>query len=206
MNISSIILAIAKALTGNRSTTQAMWRKHLLMPAGGKKNPSGSGIWDGSINYAAELDIEQEETTEGQNPLDQKGGDKAKEFSISVQVNKIADGTDPLKTYKKWQDSLGKKGYFYIGKKPIDKSMYMLKQVDFSCSNTDFAADGMPYRADITLTFTEDVVEKRAGQEIKAAAEAGTTKKTATKSAKKSEKKEKKVATWDIKKGGWSDE
>lgn len=198
MNLNNLAAAF-----NTRSHATAMWRTHLLFPAGGKIAPMGSGIWDGSLNYSSELDIEQEETTEGQNPLDKKGGELAKEFSIRVQVNKIADGTSPLATYKKWQDSLGKKGYFFIGGAPIDNSMYILKRVEISFSNVDIAADGSPYRADIMLSFVEDVVQKKVDAEIKEQAAAGDTKKTVSKAAKKAEKQ---TATWDIKKGKWSDE
>ncbi len=197
MNPSTIAAALNK-----RSLATAMWRAHLLLPAGGKIAPMGSGTWDGTLTYTSELDIEQEETTEAQNPLDKKGGDVAKEFSIRVDVNKIADGSTPLVVYKGWQCDLGKKGYFFIGNIPIDSSMYILKQVEISFNNKDIAADGSPYRADIMLTFVEDVVQKKVDAEIKEKAAEGDTKKTASKSAKKAEKS----ATWDIKKGKWSDE
>lgn len=179
MNLNSIAAAL-----NARSQATAMWRTHLLLPAGGKIAPAGSGIWKGTLTYTSELNIEQEETTEGQNPLDNKGGDIPKEFFIQVEVNKIADGTNPLATYKKWQDSLGKKGYFFIGNTPIDTSMYILRQVEISFSNKDIAADGSPYRADIMLTFNEDVVQKKVDAEIKETAAA-----TVSKAAKKAEKK-----------------
>lgn len=171
------------AAINSRSLATAMWRTHLLLPAGGKLAPAGSGIWDGVLNYSAGLEVTQEETTEGQNPLDKKGGDKPKDFSIRVEVNKIADGTSPLFTYKKWQNSLGKKGYFFIGNLPLDLSMYILKRVEFSYSNKDIAANGEPYRAEIILSFVEDVVQKKADNAIK-----DDTKKTPSKAAKNAEK------------------
>lgn len=198
-----MINRIAQAVNA-RSLAPAMWRTHLLLPAGGKIAPMGSGIWDGILNYSAGLDITQEETTEGQNPLDKKGGDKQKDFSIRVEVNKLADGTNPLLTYKHWQASLGKKGYFFVGNVPIDKSMYILKRVELSYANKDIAADGSPFRAEIILSFVEDVIQKKVDAEIKEEQQkpAEKSKKTVSKSAKKAEK----TATWDIKKGGWSDE
>lgn len=169
------------------SPAQAMWGLHLLMPPG-KYDEVSSGIWDGVITYSSEIDAEQQETTEAQNPIDQKGGDKQKSFSITVQVNKLATGQDPLLIYSLWVAEIGKCYPFFIGALPIDTSNYRLKSVGMSFQNADIAPDGAAFRIDINLDFEEDIILRKK----KETNESGDTKKTASnvgasKAAKKTE-------------------
>lgn len=140
------------------SLTQALWGDHILSPAGSIVSGFSSGIWDGNLRLSSELEVEQLESTEAQNPLDVKGGDKAQEFQIALQVSRLGTGANPVSVAKEWQKSLGKSNLFFVGGKPISTSQFILKQVDFGFSFEDTAVDGSPLRCDITLTFTEDTV------------------------------------------------
>lgn len=135
----------------------AMWGTHLLLPPG-RANIASAGIWDGVLNYTSELEAEQQETAEAQNPLETKGGDKQKEFTISVQVNKYATGQNPVDVHQSWMRSLGKTNYFFVGAMPLSRSRFMLTGVEFHFTNRDIAADGSVYRADIFLSFAEDIL------------------------------------------------
>lgn len=169
--------------------TQAMWGSHLFMLPG-TKSKNSSGTWDGQFSYKAECDVQQQETTEAQNPINNTGEDKQKSFSIRIVVNKLADGLDPLVVHKSLCASQGKKSYFYIGSKPIDSSYYFLKGVELHYSNIDIAPDGTPYRADITLSFIEDVImrkEKSKGVSTTSSGKKSAAKVGASKDAKKAE-------------------
>ncbi len=135
----------------------AMWGAYLLLPPG-RANTASAGIWDGVLNYASELEAEQQETAEAQNPLEAKGGDKQKQFTISVQVNKYATGQNPVDVHQAWMRGLGKSNYFFVGALPISSSRFMLESVELHFSNRDIAADGSVYRADIHLSFVEDTL------------------------------------------------
>lgn len=137
---------------------QAMWGEHILMPAGSSLGIVSSGIWDGHLPYAAELDVEQQETTEAQNPLDVKGGDKPREFMINIQVSTLATGQNPVVVYNAWERDCGKSYYFFVGAVPIDTSQYILREVSLHISYADTAADGTPLRAEISLSFMEDSI------------------------------------------------
>lgn len=141
-----------------RNISTAFWGTHLLAPAGRNLSIFYAGTWDGVLNYTRESDIEQQETTEAQNPLDYKGADKEKSFSITVTVNKLATGHDPLSVYKDWARDLGKKSRFFVGLVPIDTSAYILQRVEMQYQNADIAVSGAAYRMTITLTFAEDTL------------------------------------------------
>lgn len=143
------------------------WGKHLLMPACARLDSIASGIWDGKLNITRELDIEEQSTTEAQNPLDEKGGDKPREFSITVMVFRNATGSSPLTVYHSWWKDLGKCNYFFQGIQPIDTSQYILKHIAIDCGVQDFDANGEMYRADITLDFVEDIILKIVSQKLK---------------------------------------
>lgn len=147
------------------SPAQAMWGLHLLMPPG-KYDIASSGIWDGIITHTSELDIEQQDTTEAQNPLDVKGGDKQKSFSINVQVNKLATGQDPLSVYASWVRDIGKSYPFFIGAVPIDASVYRLQSVNLSFQNADIAPNGAAFRVDIALDFEENTILRVASKGV----------------------------------------
>lgn len=179
---------------------QAMWGLHLLMPAGKSYGAISSGMWDGAITYTSEIDAEQQETTEAQNPLDVKGGDKQRSFSITVEVNKLATGQDPLTVHALWCTSIGKTAPFFLGTIPLDGSKYRLKSVNLNLQNAYFAPDGSVYRATIGLDFEEDTILRITSKGVEDTEDATgdkkksgtTTKKTAsnvgaTKAAKQSE-------------------
>lgn len=147
---------------------QCLWGLHLMCVPGSTLDIVGSGTWDGRLQYSTELDVEQELTTEAQNPLDVKGGDKPREFEIRVIAETLATGQDPLGVYKSWMRDLGKANYFFLGAMPLDRSMYILRKVEYRMVNADIAADGTPRRAEITLTFAEDTVLKVANKDVKA--------------------------------------
>ena len=151
---------MAAETTAKACSSQAMWGSHIFALPGTNASNS-SGAWDGQFSYKAELDVEQQETTEAQNPILNKGEEKQKSFAIRVIVNTLADGLDPLKVHKSLCDSAGKKARFYIGAKPIDKSYYFLQSVDLRFSNIDISAGGKPYRAEIELQFVEDTVQRK---------------------------------------------
>lgn len=174
------------------SPAQAMWGPHLLMPAGATLGVVSSGIWNGILPFSAELDVEQQETTEAQNPLDVKGGDKPREFSIDIQVSTLATGQSPVTVYNAWQRDQGKSYYFFVGALPIDDSQYILREIEYSHTYFDTAADGSPIRADMRLTFVEDTILSIVSKEEKEPSDAA---------KKKSPKAQKApVADFDLKK------
>ncbi len=162
----------------------AMWGSYLLLPPG-RANVASAGIWDGVLNYASELEVEQQETAEAQNPLESKGGDRQKQFSLSVQVNKYATGQNPVDVHQSWMRSLGKTNYFFVGALPISPSRFMLTGVELHFTNRDIAADGSVYRADIYLTFAEDILLRVPCNDAKA--DKSAVKVGAKKAAKKAE-------------------
>ena len=170
---------------------QAMWGTHLLMPAGSKLGVVSSGIWNSRINYTAELDVEQQETTEAQNPLDVKGGDKPREFTIDTEVSTLGTGQSPVAVYNSWHRDLGKSHYFFVGLAPIDMSQYILKTIEYSHTYWDTSAYGTPIRADIRLTFVEDTVLSIISKEEKEPSDA---------TKKKSPKSQAPGADFDLKK------
>lgn len=175
-----------------QSPVNAMWGDFLLFPPGKAYGKASAGIWDGVFNYTAELDAEQLETTEAQNPIDTKGGDKQKEFAIRVEANKYATGQNPLSIYKRWIEALGQAARFYIGLAPIDGSRYILQRVNLDFGKEDIAADGSPFRVFIDLEFIENTILRKSSNGVEDKEENGekTNKKTASKvGAKKAEKK-----------------
>lgn len=140
------------------SLSQAMWGPHLLMPAGGKLSILSSGIWDGYLLTSSEMDVEQLESTEAQNPLDVKGGDKPIEFAIQVEVSKLGTGSDPIVVSKQWKRSLGKSYLFFVGLLPLSTSQFILKSVELYFGYDDTASDGSPLRCTLALEFAEDTV------------------------------------------------
>lgn len=142
----------------------AMWGPYLLLPPG-RANRASAGIWDGKLNFTSEREAGQQEAVEAQNPLEPKEGDKQKQFSLAVQVNKYATGQDPVDVHHAWMLSLGKSHWFFVGALPISSSRFMLEAVEFHFSNRDLAADGSVYRADLHLSFIENTLlrSSRAG-------------------------------------------
>ena len=155
-----------------------------------------SGIWDGKLNYKAEIDATQQDTTEAQNPINNTKEDKQKTFSIRVEVNKLATGQNPLEVHKALSESLGQKAYFFIGGSPIDKSYYFLKSVELRYSNIDISRNGSPYRAEIMLEFVEDVV-MRVEQEKAKETTTKDGKKTASKVSPSKAAKKAEAKIWD---------
>lgn len=174
----------------------AMWGTYLLLPPG-RANIASEGIWDGVLSYASELEAEQQETAEAQNPLEVKGGDKQKQFSISVQVNKYATGQNPVDVHQAWMRSLGKSNYFFVGALPISRSRFMLQSVELHFTNLDLAADGSVYRADIYLSFAEDILLRVPCDTVEETEEGG--KSAAKVGAKKAAKKAEASSVFDAK-------
>ncbi len=142
------------------------WGTHVFIAPGTTGDSLGAGIWDRTFQFHSELNIEQSESTEAQNPLMQRGGDRPKEFSISVQVLKQATGQAPLSVYKSWMKSLGKKHPFFIGMLPINSSRYILRGVELHFVNQDIHPSGEPYHATITLHFSEDTLLEVPNQDV----------------------------------------
>ena len=162
----------------------ALWGLHYLAPAGHIADILSSGIWDGKFNHTRELDAEQIETTEAQNPLDVKGGDKPREFSITVEVNKRATGQSPLTVYHAWHNDLGKSNYFLVGVQPLDSSQYILKSLRLHMERDDFDAHGTAWHATLTLGFVENAVLAIVTKKLKEEKD----RKGASKAAKKAKK------------------
>lgn len=160
----------------------ALWGKRFVAPAGHIADILSSGIWDGRFQHTRELDAEQLESTEAQNPLDVKGGDKPREFSITVEVNKRATGQSPISVYHEWHRDLGKSNYFLVGVQPLDSSQYILKSLGFHMEASDFDAHGQPWHATLTLGFVENAILKIVTKKIKEEKD----RKGASKAAKKS--------------------
>lgn len=146
------------ALNSITKNVAGFWGAHVLISPGHAAAQASAGVWDRTIVRHDELEAGQLESTEAQNPLDLKGGDKPREFSISVQVNAIANKQNPLAVYKAWQRDLGKSNLFFIGDIPYHTSRYILQRVEFAFANRDIHAMGTPFRGDINLTFTEDTM------------------------------------------------
>ncbi len=181
--------------TKSGAAAQAMWGSHLFaLPGNNSRNSSGA--WDGQFSYKSELDVEQQETTEAQNPINSTGEDKQKSFSIRVEVNRLAGGLDPLAVHKSLCSSMGKKSRFYIGSTPIDKSTYFLKDVELHYSNGDIAPDGTPFRADITLSFVEDVIMRKEQEKSKEPTTTENGKKSASKVGANKDAKKAEIERW----------
>ncbi len=169
------------------------WGEHIFV-APGTGDGCGAGIWDRTFQFHSELNVEQSESTEAQNPLMRRGGDRPKEFCITVQALKQATGQTPLEVYKSWMRSLGRKYPFFIGLIPINSSRYILRSVELHFVNKDIHASGEPYRATITLEFAEDTlldVPNKDAEDDEPADKDGKSKKKSAKNvgAKKGEKK-----------------
>lgn len=150
MSLTGIINRLAPA--------QAMWGLHLIMPAGSTLDCVSSGVWDGELTLSDELDAERLEATEAEAPIHIFAPDKARDFSITLQISQLATGQPPITVIHQWMQDLGKSYYFLLGAIPLSTSQYILKTVEFSFSYTDTAADGSPLRATVTLSFAEDTV------------------------------------------------
>lgn len=185
----------AKTTKKSSAPAQAMWGEHLFMLPGNNSRHS-SGSWDGQFSYKAECDMQQQETTEAQNPINNTGEDKQKSFSVRLTVNKLADGLDPLEVHKSLCASQGKKSRFFIGAEPIDKSYYFLKGVELRFSNIDIAQDGKPYRAEITLSFVEDVIMRTEKKENSVYTTESGSKSASKVGASKSAKESAKESIW----------
>ncbi len=154
------------SLVNRAKYVAGFWGLHVFVAPGTTGDFLGAGIWDRTFQFRSELDVEQSESTEAQNPLTKKGGDRPKEFSISVQVLKQATGQSPLAVYKSWMRSLGKKYPFFIGLLPINSSRYILRGVELHFVNKDIHASGEPYHAAITLHFSEDTLLEVPNQDV----------------------------------------
>ncbi len=176
----------------NRAKTVAgFWGPHVFVAPGTTGDMVGSGTWDRTFQWHSELDVLQSESTEAQNPLIMRGGDRPKEFSIKVQVLQQATGQPPMAVYKAWMLSLGSKYPFFVGLLPMGTSRYILRRAELAFANRDIHPSGAPYRADITLFFAEDTLLEVPNQDVEEEETADGKKKKTAKSVgpKKGEKK-----------------
>lgn len=155
-------LATLSRAINSVSPHTAAWGPHLLTRAGAAGSIVSSGLWDGALTYTRAANVEQEETTEGENPLAKKG-DRPTSFSVTVTANRLA-GLNPLLLYKTWEADLGKSRYFFIGLLPLSADLYILQNVSLRFRGRDCDADGAPIIATITLQFTADTVLGRIGK------------------------------------------
>lgn len=175
-------------ITNSLSFSQAMWGDLVIMPAGGLRGVKSAGILDGYLRLSSELDAEPIETTEAQNPLDVKGGDKPVEFTIQLEVSKLGTGSDPFSVVKQWQQEQGKSYLFFVGSKPLSTSQFILKSVEMFFTYEDTAADGSPLRCTLTLEFAEDTVLAVAQKEHKKEKPADGASKAAKKASPKAQR------------------
>lgn len=152
--LSKITTAISSA-----SPIQAMWGKMIILPPG-KADIVSAGSWDGHINWHSELDTQQEETVEAQNQIRVTDEEKAKSFSLTLLVNEYASGQSPINIHQRWLNELGKKNLFFIGLIPLGKTPFILEGVELAFNNSDIAAGGAAFQAQISLSFLEDVIIK----------------------------------------------
>lgn len=147
------------------SPHSAMWGLHLLTRAGSPVGKLSAGLWDGRFNFTRSSDAIAHETTEGQNPLEQRG-DETTEFSITVTAHALA-GLNPIAVYKSWCRDLGKSYYFFLGLLPVSRHLFILQNVNFRFRGRDCDKDGAPMIGEITLTFADDTVLGRVGKTVK---------------------------------------
>lgn len=110
-------------------------------------------ITDG-LNLLSELDVFQGETTEAQNPLDVRGGDRPKNFEIMTRSALAAGTLDPLTEYNQLVRDLGKSMPFIVGYMPWGGWRVILEHVEME--NGIWGPKGNIIAADLILYFTED--------------------------------------------------
>lgn len=78
------------------------------------------------------LEVEQQESTEAQNPLDVKGGDQPQSFVVSTMSSIHAGGLPPITEYNSWVRDLGKSMPFILGNRIYGPVRSILMKVDIT--------------------------------------------------------------------------
>lgn len=136
------------------------WGSHVFDAGRLAFRPLTDGV---SLN--SQLDVEQKETTEAQNPLDVKGGDKPQGFSVPIMTTPLAGGLAPEKEYNSWVRDLGQSNPFILGNMVFGPPRSILKNV--SLSDIVFGPKGNMIAGKITLDFVEDEPLSATGKDVK---------------------------------------
>lgn len=111
-----------------------------------------------NISMKKELDVEENESKDGQNPTNTKGY-KPQGLTTTHKVS-YAAGTNPRKEYVSWQARVGKRAGFHINGTRFGPPVLILDKVEFKASN--ISNTGQILEGEITLTFSEDVDQAKA--------------------------------------------
>lgn len=106
-----------------------------------------------NISMRRELDVEENESKDGQNPTNTKGY-KPQGLTTTHKVG-FAVGTNPRQEYKAWQDRVGKRAGFHINGTRFGPPVLILDKAEFKA--THISNTGQILEGEITLTFSEDV-------------------------------------------------
>ena len=106
-----------------------------------------------NISMKKELDVEENDSKDGQNPTNTKGY-KPQGLTTTHKVS-FAAGTNPRQEYISWQARVGKRAGFHINGTRFGPSVLILDKVEFKSSH--ISNNGKILEAEITLTFSEDV-------------------------------------------------
>lgn len=138
---------------------QAFWGTHLLRVTEKQLQP----IIDG-LGLASELDYDELQTTEAQNPLNVRGGDRQKSFPVTFAVSRHTGGFDPVFEYQAWVRDLGKSMPFIVQYRPFGPKRLVLENVGMH--DVDFGAGGEMIYAQISAVFTEDMPATTLAKEV----------------------------------------
>lgn len=106
-----------------------------------------------NIAMSRELDVEENESKDGQNPTNTKGY-KPQGLVTTHRVS-FSGGGNPRREYEQWKKRCGKRAGFHIEGTRFGPPVLILDKAEFKAlaiSNT-----GQILAAEITLTFSEDV-------------------------------------------------
>lgn len=125
---------------------------------------TNSPLLDG-MRLDSSLEVEQQESTEAQNPLDVKGGDQPQSFVVSTMSSIHAGGLPPITEYNSWVRDLGKSMPFILGNRIYGPVRSILMKVDIT--NCVFGPTGEMMSCDLSLEFMEDKPLSVVGKDIK---------------------------------------
>lgn len=138
---------------------QAMWGTHLIRTSDKHIQP----IVD-SLSLSSELNVEELESTEAQNPLNVKGGDASKSFSVVFDVSIHAGCLDPLLEYHSWVRDLGKSLPFIVQYRPFGPRRMVLERI--TMHDVTFGPKGNIIHAQMTADFAEDMPATAKAKEV----------------------------------------
>lgn len=138
---------------------QAMWGTHLIRTADKHIQPLVDGL-----HLSSELNIEELESTEAQNPLNMKGGDVPKAFSVMFAVSLHAGCPDPLLEYHSWVRDLGKSLPFIVQYRPFGARRMVLERI--TMHDVTFGPKGNIIHTKMTVDFTEDMPATAKAKEV----------------------------------------